>query len=113
MPNSAHIIAFKNEKINIEFDSLKAKKALHILRAINHPLRQEIIKLIDENKRMKVTEIFNHFKMEQAVASQHLAVLRKAGFVSTKKESKFVYYALSYEFINHFSNTMETLFSEY
>ena len=93
-----------------ELDTLKIKKILHILRAINHPLRQEIIKLIDENVRMKVTEIFTHFKIEQAVASQHLAVLRKAGFVKTKKESKFVYYALSYEFIDQFTKTVNMLF---
>jgi DNA-binding transcriptional ArsR family regulator len=103
---------YKLELQNAELDILKLKKALHILRAINHPLRQEIVKLIDKNERMTVTEIHTNFKIEQAVASQHLAILRRAGFVNTKKESKFVYYALSYDFIKHFSKTMNSLFEE-
>ncbi|MBA3675318.1 MAG: helix-turn-helix transcriptional regulator, partial [Chitinophagaceae bacterium] len=33
--------------------------------------------------------------LEQSVASQHLAILRKAGIVSTKRESKFIYYTIN------------------
>jgi DNA-binding transcriptional ArsR family regulator len=29
------------------------------------------------------------------VASQHLAILRKAGIVSTKREGKFIYYTIN------------------
>lgn len=112
MPQSQYNIFFSNESFNIELDLLKNKKALHILRAINHPLRLEILKLIDKNKRMTVTEIFTELGIEQAVASQHLAILRKAGFVVTKRESKFVYYALSYNFMNHFTNTINSLFAD-
>ena len=97
---------------NIGLDINKNKKALHILRAINHPLRLKIIKLIDENKRMTVTEIYVQLNIQQAVASQNLAVLRRAGFVNTKKESKFVYYTLSNNFINHFSKIINLLFGE-
>lgn len=93
----------------IKLDVIKNKKALYILRAINHPLRLEILKLIDEKKQLKVTDIHTTLHLQQAVASQHLAVLRRAGFVSTKKESKFVYYTLSYNFINHFSKTIELM----
>ncbi len=93
----------------IELDIIKNKKALYILRAINHTLRLDILKLIDEKQKTTVTEIYETLKIQQAVASQHLAVLRRAGFVSTKKESKFVYYTLSYNFINHFSKTIELM----
>lgn len=112
MPESKYNLLFSNESFNIEIDLLKNKKALHILRAINHPLRLEMLKLINNNKRMTVTEVFTQLRLEQAVASQHLAVLRKAGFVVTKRESKFVYYALSYEFMNLFAKTITTLFAE-
>ncbi len=107
-----HHIILTSESEKIQLNTLQNKKALHILRAINHPLRLEIIKLIDERKRMTVKEIYSHFKIEQAVASQHLAVLRRAGFVGTKKESKFVYYTLSYNFISRFTTTIQMLFAE-
>ena len=97
---------------SVELNITKNKKALYILRAINHPLRLNILKLIDEKQKITVTEIFSHFEIQQAVASQHLAILRRAGFVTTKKESKFVYYALSYNFMDQFSKTMNMLFSE-
>ncbi len=112
MPQSQYNIFFSNESFNIEIDLLKNKKALHILRAVNHPLRLKMLKLIDSNKRMSVTEIFTQLEIDQAVASQNLAVLRKAGFVITKRESKFVYYTLSYNFMNHFTNTINNLFAE-
>ena len=93
----------------IALDIIKNKKVLHILRAINHPLRLKIIELLEINKKMTVTQIFTSLNLEQAVASQHLAILRKAGFVDTKKESKYMYYSLSYNFISHFTNTIELM----
>jgi len=38
-------------------DYYNVKKASLILRAMNHKLRQQLIKLIDEEKRITVTEI--------------------------------------------------------
>lgn len=96
---------------NTELDMIKNKKALYVLRAINHPLRLDILRLIDEKQKITVTDIYTILKLQQAVASHHLAVLRRAGFVITKKESKFVYYALSHEFIAHFSSTIQMLFA--
>lgn len=66
------------------------KKAAHILRAINHPLRSQLFEYLTEEKT--VTEIYHHFKIEQSVASQHLAILRAAGFVTTERKGRFVYY---------------------
>ena len=34
-------------------------------------------------------------KIEQSVASQHLAILRKAGVVSSVREGKFIFYSLN------------------
>lgn len=112
MPNTAHIISFNNNLLPVELDALKNKKALYFLRAINHPLRLEMLQLIDKNKQMTVTQIYTELKLQQAVASQHLAVLRRAGFLCTKKESKYVSYMLSYNFINHFSKTINLLFEK-
>jgi hypothetical protein len=36
---------------SVKVDFLNLKKAAMILRALNHKLRQQIVKLIDENKR--------------------------------------------------------------
>lgn len=80
---------------SVNVDLYNVKKAAMVLRAINHKLRQQILKLIDENGKMTVTEIYVKLRLEQSVASQHLAILRKAGFVKTERDGKFIYYAVN------------------
>ncbi len=76
-------------------DTLGVKKAALILRAFNHKLRQQILKLIDNHGKITVTEIYVKLRIEQSVASQHLSVLRKADFVKTERDGKFIYYAIN------------------
>jgi len=54
-----------------------------------------MLQLIGERDKITVTEIFLHLRLEQSVASQHLAILRKSGFVKTKREGKFIYYSIN------------------
>ncbi len=81
----------------LKIDYYNVKKAALILRAVNHKLRQQLIKLIDEEKRITVTEIYVRLRLEQSVASQHLAILRKAGIVNTEREGKFIFYLVNYK----------------
>ncbi len=78
-------------------DYLKIKKAALVLRALNHKLRQLILKTIDEHKRITVTELYVKLRLEQSVASQHLAILRKADIVNTVREGKFIFYTINEE----------------
>lgn len=79
----------------LKVDLLNVKKAALVLRAVNHKLRQQILKQIDEHGRMTVTELYVKLRLEQSVASQHLAILRKAGFVNTDRDGKFIYYSVN------------------
>ncbi len=81
------------EPVKVDFVNLK--KAAMILRALNHKLRQQIVKLIDENKKLTVTEIYVKLRLEQSVASQHLAILRRAGIVKTSRDGKFIFYSVN------------------
>jgi DNA-binding transcriptional ArsR family regulator len=78
-------------------DHLKIKKAALVLRALNHKLRQQILQTIDERKRITVTELYVKLRLEQSVASQHLAILRKAEIVNTVREGKFIFYTINEE----------------
>ncbi|MBP6456136.1 MAG: helix-turn-helix transcriptional regulator [Chitinophagaceae bacterium] len=88
---------------------LEVKKASAILRAINHKLRQGIIKLLDEKDQITVTEIFIALRIEQSVASQHLAILRRAEFVNTIREGKNIMYSLNKEKIIQLNNFVKKL----
>lgn len=70
------------------------RQAVLVLRAINHKLRQSIIDMLHENATMTVTDIYIKLRIEQSVASQHLAILRRVGIVITERQGKFIYYSL-------------------
>ena len=81
------------ENINLlDIDNHIIRRAAMVLRALNHKLRQEIIAIIQENKRLTVTQLYVKLRLEQSVASQHLSILRKAGVVSTERDGKFIFY---------------------
>jgi DNA-binding transcriptional ArsR family regulator len=89
-----HLLADENDTLpNIDYYNIK--KAALVLRALNHKLRQQIIKTIHDNKRLTVTELYVKLRLEQSVASQHLAILRKTEIVSTDREGKFIFYTIN------------------
>ena len=93
----------------LKVDLLHSKKAAMILRALNHKLRQQIVKLIDEQQKVTVTEIYVKLRLEQSVASQHLAILRRAGIVSTIREGKFIFYTVDYNRLDQVNKFIEQL----
>ena len=93
MNNETYEQAVSSSELKI--DLVQLKKAALILRAINHKLRQQILKLIHQNGKMAVTEIYVKLRLEQSVASQHLAILRRAGYVNTERDGKFIYYSVN------------------
>lgn len=93
----------------IKVDYYNVKKAALILRALNHKLRQQLIKLIEEEKKITVTEIYVRLKLEQSVASQHLAILRKAGIVTTQRDGKFIFYIINHKRIDEISDFVNEL----
>ena len=93
----------------LKIDYYNVKKAALILRAVNHKLRQQLLKLIDEEKKITVTEIYVRLRLEQSVASQHLAILRKAGIVNTERDGKFIYYLVNHNRIEEVSRIVNEL----
>lgn len=81
----------------LEINILEIRKAALIYRAINHKLRQEMLRLIHKSGRITVTELYRKMNLEQSVASQHLAILRTAGFVSTERDRRFIFYTVNYK----------------
>lgn len=86
------VIRQGDEDISISYDKLR--EAVLVLRAINHELRRDIIGLLEEKEQMAVTDIYVELRIEQSVASQHLAILRKAGIVSPHRQGKYIFYGL-------------------
>ncbi|MEM0994887.1 MAG: metalloregulator ArsR/SmtB family transcription factor [Bacteroidota bacterium] len=94
---------------DVQLDYAELRKAVLVLRAVNHKLRQRIIDLLEENEQMTVTDIYVKLRLEQSVASQHLAILRRAGVVRTDRQGKFIYYALDKDRLSQISTLVEEL----
>jgi len=94
---------------DLKVDLLNVKKASLVLRAVNHKLRQQILKQIDEQGKITVTELYVKLRLEQSVASQHLAILRKSGFVRTDREGKFIYYSVNADRIKELNRFVDEL----
>jgi DNA-binding transcriptional ArsR family regulator len=100
-------LAQNDEEVKLNYDELR--KAVLVLRAVNHKLRQQIIDLLDNNGQMTVTDLYVKLRLEQSVASQHLAILRRAGVVVTEREGKFIYYGLDKNRLAQINGLVENL----
>jgi len=81
------------EDITIIFPELR--KMLLLTRALEHELRKKMVNLLATQKKMTVTEVYIKLKVEQSVASQHLAVLRRSAVVLAERDGKNIFYSLN------------------
>ena len=84
-------------KTRLTIDNVELQNASEMMRALSHPLRVQILEYIDQNKLVNVNKIYSALRLEQSITSQHLRILRINGLVSTKREGKYIYYAVEYE----------------
>ncbi|WP_163507224.1 ArsR/SmtB family transcription factor [Fodinicola acaciae] len=63
-------------------------------KTLGHPARIRVLELLSEREHA-VAEMLPEVGIEAANLSQHLAVLRRAGLVVTRKEGATVFYSLT------------------
>lgn len=72
------------------------EKTAGSLKAIAHPVRLAMIDLLKDGRRMNVTQIYNELGLEQAVASQHLSILKDKNVFDSKRQGKHSFYFLKH-----------------
>jgi ArsR family transcriptional regulator len=65
-----------------------------LFKALGHPLRIRVLELLNEGED-SVGALLDEVDAEQPSLSQQLAVLRRAGLVTTRREGANVVYALA------------------
>jgi len=83
------------EKRELNINQLE--QAVSMLKAIAHPMRISIISLLEDGRRMTVTEIHEKLLIEQSTTSHHLGILKDKGVLSSKREGKNTLYFLRNE----------------
>src|SRR6056297_3462 len=71
-----------------------AEDAAHFLKLMANPHRLMILCHLLETE-LSVSEINRHVPLSQSALSQHLAILRNSGMVSTRREQQTIYYRLA------------------
>jgi DNA-binding transcriptional ArsR family regulator len=95
------------DELQLEFFYLK--KAALIFRAVNNKVRLQILQHLHESSKMTVTSLYIKLRLDQSATSQHLAVLRKAGFVNTERDGKCIYYSINYKRLDELKQFAEQL----
>ena len=81
------------------------------LLALSDPTRREILKMLKRGDRT-AGEISERFDVSAPAISRHLAVLRDAELVFSRREGKFLYYSLSLEPLEFLDDWIDELLKE-
>jgi DNA-binding transcriptional ArsR family regulator len=81
-------------------DPRKLEDAASKFRAISHPIRIAIIQMLEREKQLNVTQIYNRLEIEQASASHHLNILKSKGVLDSRRDGKNTIYTLKPNIIN-------------
>lgn len=82
-------------KRNINHDKLK--KVADVLKAISHPIRLEILEVLEVYERLTVSAIREQISIpvEQSLLSHHLIKMKDKGVLYSEKKGKYIYYSLT------------------
>lgn len=73
------------------------ERAAKKIRMLALPIRMEIVRLLEENKKLNVTQIYQKLNMQQAEASLHLGLMREHGVIRKVRDGKMSFYSLNGE----------------
>ncbi len=71
------------------------KNIASLLKAIAHPIRIKIVRIIFEHHTLSVSAIHTLLNIDQPIISLHLGLLRKQGIIIVEKKGKHSYYSIS------------------
>lgn len=88
-----------------------AEAASQLLKSVSNPVRLMILCLLVENEH-SVGELNDFTDISMSALSQHLAVLRHAGIVQTRREAQTIYYSLADHEIRELMNCLHGIYCE-
>lgn len=83
-----------------------------LCKTLSNPKRLEILDILKEAGEICVNELAERLEIPKANTSQHLAVLRQAGVVNTRKDGINVYYSLRSQKITEACSLTRTILVE-
>lgn len=87
------MVAEVSKRMRIEEEKLE--RVAYVLKTVAHPVRINIIDLLDQEGPMTVTAIQESLQIEQSLTSHHLKSLRDKGIIDAKRNGRHIYYELA------------------
>jgi ArsR family transcriptional regulator len=87
--------------------SAEARDLAHLAKALGHPIRIEILKVLMRKKECVCGELVSGLPLSQATISQHLKVLKNAGFIRGQVSGVNVCYCIDRKALRKFTKLME------
>jgi DNA-binding transcriptional ArsR family regulator len=85
--------------------------AMDALQVVSEPRRREILRLVWDDE-LSAGEIAGRFDVTFGAVSQHLAVLRNAGFVRTRRDGNRRLYRADRERLGPLATALEAMWDE-
>lgn len=92
-----------------ELDAMNDETTAAVAKALAHPARLHILRLLARQKECMGAELFGDLPLAQSTISQHLAVLKDAGIVVSHSVGTGSVYCLDPEVVTAFSDEMASI----
>lgn len=95
-----------NRSIDIE----KVHRIAEVLKTIGHPVRLQVLELLEQEEPLCVNEIQQRIgiETEQSMLSHHLIKMKDRGILTSEKRGMNVYYRLADRHILHIFDCMDS-----
>lgn len=81
-------------------------------RALCHPARVEIMRLLQKSNGLFVYEIESQLPLGPAAVTDHLKILRESELIQVEWQGRYNHYTLNCATVSDVRNRMQTLFSQ-
>lgn len=98
--------------ISIQLDDPSIKRSAAIAKALGHPARIAILKLLAQRSTCFCGDITEVLPLAQSTVSQHLKALKSAGLINGEVEGVRTCYCLNPEGIKELKSTLSELSNE-
>ncbi|HUZ88778.1 MAG: ArsR/SmtB family transcription factor [Candidatus Dormibacteraceae bacterium] len=95
------------------YDQLDRRLLPAYFKALANPTRLRMVELLSESGEESVTDLAESMRMSQPRVSWHLALLRRGGVVTQRREGRQVYCSLDRESLRRFQLAFWELLDQY
>tara|TARA_R110000787_G_scaffold35789_1_gene91614 strand:+ start:2551 stop:2967 length:417 start_codon:yes stop_codon:yes gene_type:complete len=88
--SNLHIFGYQNRITRMDIADYAT-----LFKALSEPVRLRVLHLLLDKGELCVCDIVDTLGLSQSVVSRHLAYLRNAGLLSTRREGVWIYYQVT------------------